>query len=188
MSLFVSIMISLWFILCLCFTDTSCLTTNMCVCVYRNPGESGREGASVVVDDKPALWSARAAARSSFWAEEHGRSAAGETAATDGTGKAAARTGVEAFLVEQVTGKTEEQCKKAVLFEIRKSYAWIWFLNTDFLFRSPNSSSSWYSSSIKSTYCSSKFRWGWMCWFKILQFILLLETGEHRKISKEQLT
>ncbi len=93
--------VPLWIISHLCFTDTFCLTTSMCVCVYRNPRESGREGVSVVVDDKPALWSARAAAWSTFWAEEHGRSAAGETAATDGTGKASARTGVETLVVEQ---------------------------------------------------------------------------------------
>lgn len=107
-----------WFISHLFFTDTFCLTISLCVCVYRNPRESGREGVSVVVDDKPALWSARAAARSSFRAEEYGRSTAGETAATDGIGKTAARTGVETLLVEQVTRKKMEHlkrnCKKAV--------------------------------------------------------------------------
>lgn len=101
----------------------------MCVCVYRNPRESGREGASVVVDDKPALWSAGAAARSSFWAEEYGCSTAGETAATDGIGKTAARTGVETLLAEEMTRKKMEHlkrnCKKAVLFEVRKSNKWI---------------------------------------------------------------
>lgn len=154
----------------------------MCVCVYRNPRESGREGASVVVDDKPALWSARAAARSSFWAEEHGRSAAGETAATDGTGKAAARTGVETLLVEKVKKWEKIKQKQCHLKSATAICELVWFLNTDYLFRSPNSSSSWYSSNIKSTYCSSKFRWGWMSWFKILPFIWMYELGSILRI------
>lgn len=103
-----------WFISYLFFTDTFCLTTSMCVCVYRNPRESGREGASVVVDDKPALWSARAAVRSSFWAEKYGCSTAGETAATDGIGKTAARTGVEILLADkEKDGAFEEELQKS---------------------------------------------------------------------------